>query len=136
MSSNLEPLFEPFASGTLSLPNRIVMAPMTRSRALGPLEHGMTDDMVRQIEDALDVLLFDRSADFQSKLQETPVNLARLHWESRDFMQAMASGNHAQFFDNASRALGPDARKEVEVVARGRAGGARRGSHTSRAPFR
>ena len=35
MSNNLEPLFEPFASGTLSLPNRIVMAPMTRWHSPG-----------------------------------------------------------------------------------------------------
>lgn len=31
----MEPLFTPITLGTLQLPNRIVMAPMTRCRALG-----------------------------------------------------------------------------------------------------
>jgi hypothetical protein len=32
------------------------------------------------------------------------------------FMQAMASGNHAQYFDNASQALGPDGQAEGDGI--------------------
>ena len=35
MSKNLETLFSPYTLGTIELKNRIVMAPMTRSRAIG-----------------------------------------------------------------------------------------------------
>ena len=41
--TDLAPLFEPYALGNLTLPNRIVMAPMTRSRSPG----GVPTDEVR-----------------------------------------------------------------------------------------
>ncbi|HTZ52187.1 MAG TPA: alkene reductase, partial [Spirochaetia bacterium] len=34
-------LFEPYRLGDLALPNRIVMAPMTRNRATGTVPQGM-----------------------------------------------------------------------------------------------
>ncbi|MEM6467915.1 MAG: hypothetical protein AAF679_15645, partial [Pseudomonadota bacterium] len=41
----------------------------------------------------MDILLFDRRKDFQSKLQETPVSLYQLPWSSRAFMRALLQSN-------------------------------------------
>ncbi len=49
----------------------------------------LIEELFQSFTFGMDILLFDRSAEFQSKLQETPVNLMRLPWESRDFMRAM-----------------------------------------------
>lgn len=44
MSTDVSPLFRPFSYGSLSLPNRIVMAPMTRQRS----PHGVPGDDVAE----------------------------------------------------------------------------------------
>jgi N-ethylmaleimide reductase len=42
------PLFSPFRLGALDLPNRVVMAPMTRSRAIGAVPNALMADYYRQ----------------------------------------------------------------------------------------
>ena len=41
-------LFEPFSLGQLRLNNRIVMAPMTRSRAIGNVPNALMADVLRR----------------------------------------------------------------------------------------
>lgn len=53
----------------------------------------LLEELFQSFTFGMDILLFDRAAAFQSKLQETPFNLYRLSWESRDFMRALVASN-------------------------------------------
>ncbi len=53
----------------------------------------LIEELYQTFTYGMDVLLFERQAGFLSKLQETPVNLSRLSWESQDFMRAMLRSN-------------------------------------------
>lgn len=66
----------------------------------GPLETAfyrsiLIEELFQAFTFGMDVMLFDRSLGFRSKLQETPVNLSRLPWGSRRFMQALLRSNPA-----------------------------------------
>lgn len=65
---------------------------------LGPLERAfyrsiLIEELFQSFTFGMDVMLFDRSSGFESKLQETPFNLHRLSWESRDFMRGLLRSN-------------------------------------------
>lgn len=53
----------------------------------------LIEELFQSFTFGMDILQFDRSAQFLSKLEETPLNLTRLPWESRDFMRAMVRSN-------------------------------------------
>lgn len=53
----------------------------------------LVEELFQSFTFGMDILLFDRTATFQSKLQETPFNLYRLPWESHDFMRALLKSN-------------------------------------------
>tara|TARA_R110002126_G_scaffold9774_2_gene44042 strand:+ start:269072 stop:270043 length:972 start_codon:yes stop_codon:yes gene_type:complete len=53
----------------------------------------LIEELFQSFTFGMDIMLFDRAAAFESKLQETPVNLHRLSWESRDFMRALVNSN-------------------------------------------
>lgn len=53
----------------------------------------LVEELFQSFTFGMDILLFDRAAAFQSKLQETPLNLHRFSWESSDFMRALLNSN-------------------------------------------
>lgn len=53
----------------------------------------LLEELFQSFTFGMDVLLYDKSAGFLSKLQETPVNLQRLPWSSHDFMRALLNSN-------------------------------------------
>lgn len=55
----------------------------------------LVEELFQSFTFGMDILLFDRASDFQSKLQETPLNLQRLSWESQAFMRALLRSNPA-----------------------------------------
>ncbi|WP_298976778.1 hypothetical protein [uncultured Roseobacter sp.] len=75
-----------------------IMVKQPGLKHLGVLERSfytsiLVEELFQSFTFGMDILLFDRSAVFQSKLQETPLNLQRLSWESRDFMRALLKSN-------------------------------------------
>ncbi len=65
---------------------------------LGKLESSfyksiLIEELFQAFTFGMDIMLFDPSAAFESKLQETPLNLHRFSWESRDFMRALVNSN-------------------------------------------
>ncbi len=55
----------------------------------------LIEELFQSFTFGMDILLFDRSAEFDSKLQEMPLNIRRLPWGSREFMQALVRSNPA-----------------------------------------
>lgn len=53
----------------------------------------LIEELFQSFTFGMDILLFDRAADFQSKLQELPTHLYRMNWESRTFMRALLRSN-------------------------------------------
>lgn len=53
----------------------------------------LLEELFQSFTFGMDILLFDTSMGFLSKLQETPVNLQRLPWSSHDFMRALLNSN-------------------------------------------
>lgn len=53
----------------------------------------LVEELFQSFTFGMDILLFDRTAVFQSKLQETPLVLGRRSWESRAFMKALVRAN-------------------------------------------
>lgn len=53
----------------------------------------LIEELFQSFTFGMDILLFDRAAEFQSKLQELPTNLHRLNWESRAFMRGLLNSN-------------------------------------------
>jgi len=53
----------------------------------------LIEELFQSFTFGMDILLVDRSAAFESKLQEMPLNLRRLPWGSREFMQALVHSN-------------------------------------------
>ncbi|WP_227272154.1 hypothetical protein [Roseobacter weihaiensis] len=53
----------------------------------------LVEELFQSFTFGMDILIFDRAAPFQSKLQETPLNVQRFAWESRDFMRALLASN-------------------------------------------
>ncbi len=53
----------------------------------------LVEELFQSFTFGMDVLKFDREARFVSKLQEFPVNMARLQWSSRAFMRALLGSN-------------------------------------------
>ncbi len=53
----------------------------------------LVEELFQSFTFGMDILLFDRQAAFQSKLQETPLNMHRFSWESSDFMRALLRSN-------------------------------------------
>jgi hypothetical protein len=53
----------------------------------------LVEELFQTFTFGMDVLLFEREVAFTSKLQERPVNLSRMHWESHDFMRALLRSN-------------------------------------------
>ncbi|MCV3274051.1 hypothetical protein [Roseobacter sinensis] len=75
-----------------------IMVKQPRAGDVGALERSfytsiLVEELFQSFTFGMDILLFDRAAAFQSKLQETPLNLQRLPWESRGFMRAMLRSN-------------------------------------------
>lgn len=75
-----------------------IMVKQPRGGAVGALERSfytsiLVEELFQSFTFGMDILLFDRAAVFQSKLQETPLNLERLPWESRGFMRALLRSN-------------------------------------------
>jgi len=65
---------------------------------LGPLEQAfytsiLLEELYQSFTFGMDVLHFDSRTPFISKLQETPLNLTRLPWNSRQFMRALVRSN-------------------------------------------
>ena len=65
---------------------------------LGRLERAfyksiLIEELFQSFTFGMDIVQFDRSGGFLSKLQETPFNLYRLSWDSRDFMRALVNSN-------------------------------------------
>lgn len=55
----------------------------------------LIEELFQSFTFGMDILLYDRRAGFLSKLQETPVNMQRLPWESHAFMRALLQSNPA-----------------------------------------
>lgn len=53
----------------------------------------LVEELFQSFTFGMDILLFDRSVGFLSKLQETPFNLHRLPWSSHAFMRALVRSN-------------------------------------------
>ncbi|WP_298919139.1 hypothetical protein [uncultured Roseobacter sp.] len=75
-----------------------IMVKQPALNELGSLETAfyksiLIEELFQSFTFGMDILLFDRTAAFQSKLQETPLNLHRLPWSSRAFMRALVSSN-------------------------------------------
>jgi hypothetical protein len=73
-------------------PARDVLDPMAQAFYASIL----IEELFQSFTFGMDILLFDRSASFQSKLQEMPLNVQRMPWESRGFMRALLSSNPAR----------------------------------------
>lgn len=75
-----------------------IMVKQSALARLGALERAfyksiLIEELFQSFTFGMDIMLFDRAAGFQSKLQETPFNLHRLSWESRDFMRGLLRSN-------------------------------------------
>lgn len=75
-----------------------IMVKQPAHQSTSPLEMGfyrsiLIEELFQSFTFGMDILLFDRSAKFTSKLQETPINLRRLSWDSEAFMQALLNSN-------------------------------------------
>jgi hypothetical protein len=75
-----------------------IMVKQPRMTELGPLEaifykSILIEELFQSFSFGMDILLFDRAATFRSKLQETPVNLFHLSWESHAFMRSLVTSN-------------------------------------------
>lgn len=75
-----------------------IMVKQPRGDALAGLERAfyksiLLEELYQSFTFGMDVLMFDRSRQFLSKLQETPVNLARLSWNSHRFMRMLVASN-------------------------------------------
>lgn len=53
----------------------------------------LIEELFQSYTFGMDILLYDKTAGFLSKLQETPVHLHRLPWGSHDFMRALLKSN-------------------------------------------
>ncbi len=53
----------------------------------------LVEELFQAFTFGIDILLFDRAAQFSSKLQEIPLNLQRLPWGSHAFMRALLGAN-------------------------------------------
>ncbi|WP_300035511.1 hypothetical protein [uncultured Roseobacter sp.] len=53
----------------------------------------LIEELFQSFTFGMDILIFDRSVAWRSKLQETPLNLWRLPWESPAFMRALVRSN-------------------------------------------
>jgi hypothetical protein len=53
----------------------------------------LIEELFQSFTFGMDILQLDREAPFSSKLQETPLNLMRMSWDSRNFMRAMVRSN-------------------------------------------
>ncbi|MGK7755770.1 MULTISPECIES: hypothetical protein [unclassified Roseovarius] len=53
----------------------------------------LVEELYQSFTFGMDVLKFDRKAQFVSKLQEFPVNMGRMPWSSRGFMRAILGSN-------------------------------------------
>ncbi|PRY77173.1 hypothetical protein CLV80_10617 [Yoonia maritima] len=53
----------------------------------------LTEELFQVVSFGADILKFDRDAPFRSKLQEHPVNLRRVSWQSDQFMTGLLSSN-------------------------------------------
>ncbi|MDD9717403.1 hypothetical protein PVW48_11645 [Dinoroseobacter sp. PD6] len=53
----------------------------------------LIEELFQSFTFGMDILLFDRAAEFQSKLQELPINVNRMNWESRAFMRNLLNSN-------------------------------------------
>ncbi|WP_300057185.1 hypothetical protein [uncultured Roseobacter sp.] len=75
-----------------------IMVKQPRRGTVGALEQSfytsiLVEELFQSFTFGMDILIFDRAAAFQSKLQETPLNLERMPWESRGFMRALLQSN-------------------------------------------
>ena len=75
-----------------------IMVKKPGTDGLGPLEAAvyksiLIEELFQSFTFGMDILLFDPSAGFTSKLQELPLNLQRLPWGSRAFMRALLRSN-------------------------------------------
>ncbi|MEP6018490.1 MAG: hypothetical protein ABJ251_08400 [Paracoccaceae bacterium] len=53
----------------------------------------LVEELFQAFTFGMDIIQFDRSAEFVSKLQEIPMNLTRMSWDSHAFMRALLGGN-------------------------------------------
>lgn len=53
----------------------------------------LIEELYQSFTFGMDLLQFDRTTPFISKLQETPMNLQRLSWGSKPFMRALVNSN-------------------------------------------
>ncbi len=77
-----------------------IMVQQPRRRRIGTLEERfyrsiLIEELYQSFTFGMDVLLFDRTSPFVSKLQEKPINLHRLPWNSKAFMQALLKASPA-----------------------------------------
>lgn len=83
----------------------------------------LIEELFQSFTFGMDILIFNRSEPFLSKLQETPMNLQRLPWESEAFMRALVGSNPAGlcFFDvfmmHAVAAAPVDQTNDPEFIA-------------------
>lgn len=75
-----------------------IMVKQSALDRIGPLETAfyrsiLIEELFQTFTFGMDVLVFDRTARFLSKLQESPLNLHRLQWGSRNFMRALLKSN-------------------------------------------
>lgn len=77
-----------------------IMVQQPQWRHVGALEERffrsiLIEELYQSFSFGMDVLLFDRTLPFLSKLQEKPMNLHRLPWNSKAFMQALLNASPA-----------------------------------------
>jgi hypothetical protein len=53
----------------------------------------LIEELFQSFTFGMDILIFNRGEQFLSKLQETPMNLQRLPWDSQAFMRALVRSN-------------------------------------------
>lgn len=75
-----------------------IMVKQPGAHPLNPVEKAfyasiLVEELFQSFTFGMDILIFDRSATLHSKLQETPLNLQHLPWESQAFMRALLGSN-------------------------------------------
>lgn len=75
-----------------------LMVKQPAHQSTSALEHAfyrsiLIEELYQSFTFGVDLLQFDRTAPFISKLQETPMNLQRLAWGSKPFMRALVNSN-------------------------------------------
>jgi len=75
-----------------------LLVKQSEHKRLTPLEEAffrsiLIEELFQSFTFGMDILLFDRSAGFTSKLQEFPLVLDQLQWGSRAFMQKLLAAN-------------------------------------------